>query len=83
MTRKEQLTFCNRCFNRKFDQDQGMICTLSNKPADFEISCKDYRLDPSVQSGSQSEITEHSPKVYNSDSEKELIVYILLNSWGR
>ena len=42
MTREEQLRFCKICKNQKFDMKQGIICNLTNKPADFEDYCNSY-----------------------------------------
>jgi antitoxin component YwqK of YwqJK toxin-antitoxin module len=49
MTRKEQLEFCNKCSNRKFDPKSGIICGLTNKPAEFEENCKYFIQDKGVQ----------------------------------
>lgn len=49
MTRREQLTFCRKCTNRKFDQHQGIICRLTDKKADFEDECLDFEIDHTVE----------------------------------
>jgi antitoxin component YwqK of YwqJK toxin-antitoxin module len=63
MTRNEQLAFCRRCTNRKFDTEQGIICRLTDKKADFVESCPDFNVDESVkdkeQQTSQTEQTPH------------------------
>ena len=48
MTREEHLEFCKKCQNRSFDSQQGVICKLTGKIADFEDNCKDYELDETV-----------------------------------
>lgn len=45
MTREEQLKFCAVCKNRSFDAQVGITCGLTNKIADFEVSCPDYIED--------------------------------------
>ena len=45
MTREEQLKLCNICKNQKFDFNQGMICGITNLPANFEISCNSFNED--------------------------------------
>lgn len=45
MTRGEQLVFCKVCKNQKFDINQGVICGLTNAPADFQESCEYYDED--------------------------------------
>lgn len=42
MTREERLKFCKVCHNRKFDIKQGIICGLTDTPADFETACSSY-----------------------------------------
>lgn len=49
LTRDEQLKFCRRCLNRKFDMQQGLICSLTNQKAAFEQTCPDYNEDSSVK----------------------------------
>lgn len=45
MNRKEQLKYCSNCLNRKFDPQQGLICGLTDRPADFVESCSSYEVD--------------------------------------
>ena len=45
MTREEHLKFCKICKNQKFDMKQGIICGLTNLPADFEETCNSYDED--------------------------------------
>lgn len=45
MTREEHLVFCKKCANREFNITEGILCELTGKKADFEISCTDYMLD--------------------------------------
>jgi hypothetical protein len=47
-TREEHLEFCRRCLNRKFDPDNGVICSLTNQMASFEKECPDFKPDDSV-----------------------------------
>lgn len=60
MTREEQVAFCKQCTNRKFDQQQGVICGLTNEKATFQDTCPDYNHDetykpPQVQSTDEEE----------------------------
>ena len=48
MTRTEHLEFCKKCLNRKFDPKQGLICNLTEKIADFEETCSNFKLDETV-----------------------------------
>ncbi len=45
MTREEQLTFCEKCINRKMDFNQGLICNLTNQKATFDKECIDFKID--------------------------------------
>ena len=45
MTREERLQFCNLCKNRKMSFQQGLLCKLTDKQADFEGSCPSFYPD--------------------------------------
>ncbi|SFF31605.1 RDD family protein [Sunxiuqinia elliptica] len=45
MTRDEQLSYCKVCKHQTFDARQGIICGLTNAPADVELSCQFYEED--------------------------------------
>ncbi len=45
MDRHEQLKFCRVCNNRIFDPSRGLLCGLTNKPAEFENDCPDFSGD--------------------------------------
>ncbi|NVK66034.1 MAG: hypothetical protein HWE22_15700 [Flavobacteriales bacterium] len=45
MTREEYIKICSVCTNRKFSPKEGIICGLTDKPANFELSCPDYEED--------------------------------------
>lgn len=62
MTREEQLRFCKICKNQMFDMKQGIICNLTNQPADFEGNCISYFED-----------TELKQKVESTKIQKEII----------
>lgn len=49
MTRQEQLGFCNKCVSRKFDSNQGIICKLTDRIADFDGNCEKFIQDESVR----------------------------------
>jgi antitoxin component YwqK of YwqJK toxin-antitoxin module len=61
MNRKEQLKFCSVCLNRKFDPQQGIICNLTDKPADFESYCKSYQVDEVKKKEQQEEVQKTLP----------------------
>lgn len=45
MTRDEQLAFCSICKNQKFDPRIGIICSITDRVADFAESCKYFEED--------------------------------------
>ncbi len=49
MTREQHLAFCKKCTNREMDLKQGLICSLTQKKADFINDCRDFALDPNYQ----------------------------------
>lgn len=48
MTREEQLVYCKKCSNRKFDPKQGLICGITGEYADFDKTCENFTLDESI-----------------------------------
>jgi len=44
--REYQLDFCNRCEHHQFDLQSGVVCGLTNQPADFDRSCPNFVEDP-------------------------------------
>ncbi|MDT0620634.1 DUF4328 domain-containing protein [Croceitalea vernalis] len=45
MTRQERLVFCKKCENRYLDLQKGLLCKLTEKEADFEGECADFKED--------------------------------------
>ncbi len=44
----ERLKLCEKCKNRKFDFQTGLICSLTDEKPKFEHTCPDYVEDPSA-----------------------------------
>ncbi|WGH74304.1 RDD family protein [Tenacibaculum tangerinum] len=42
MTRQEHLQFCKICNHQKFDNQQGIVCGLTNSIANFEVTCDSF-----------------------------------------
>ncbi len=42
ITRDQQLVYCRVCKNQKFDLQQGIICGLTGRHADFEGTCPSF-----------------------------------------
>ena len=45
MTREDYIKVCSICTNRSFNPKTGIICGLTNEPADFKGNCTDYNED--------------------------------------
>lgn len=59
MHRKEHLASCCICTNRKFDFQHGIICSLTDKIADFEVNCDSFSLDKVEQKLIKRSAIEH------------------------
>jgi hypothetical protein len=46
MQREKHLEFCRQCTHRKMNFKVGLVCDLTDKIADFEITCPTYVEDP-------------------------------------
>ena len=63
MTKREyHLQFCTVCQNKAFDVKQGIVCSLTSQPADFERSCPDYSEDPNAIAAAMREHLAQSTK---------------------
>ena len=45
---EERWEICSTCLNRGFNPDEGWICSLTGKSAEFEDECLDYAVDEDV-----------------------------------
>lgn len=45
MTRAQQLVFCKKCIHRSLDFHKGLLCGLTQKPADFDKECPNFKID--------------------------------------
>lgn len=45
MTREEHLKFCKNCTKQQFDTRNGIVCSITNKIADFENECPNYEKE--------------------------------------
>ena len=62
MNQRERLAICSACTNRQLDFNQGYLCKLTGRVADFQGSCKDYVADNAV-TGNLKIRTEERPFV--------------------
>lgn len=61
--------FCNACLNRKFDPNQGMICSLTGRIADFEGACASFKVDASVNTSPDDEVVLDRDQIRGKLSE--------------
>jgi hypothetical protein len=47
VNREYHLSFCEICTNKKSNFEQGLICSVTNKIADFKDNCSSFDLDKS------------------------------------
>lgn len=72
MTREQQLEFCSRCTNRKFDASVGLICGLTGAKAVFSDFCNDFIKDETVVETPSSNTSGDVPTAYaNAVSAEE------------
>ncbi len=86
MTRAEQLSFCRVCLHQKKDLEQGILCGLTDRIADFETSCASFERDTA-----KTERLAERNAAYAVDSDKAtqgqrltnyIIDYIFLIGFG-
>lgn len=63
MTRDEQLQFCRVCKNQNYDPKIGIICSITDRVADFDVYCANYQEDLGL-------------KVEGEQSKKDLFISI-------
>ena len=72
MTREEHLVFCKKCTNRKMNMQTGIVCSLTDRIADFEKECTSFQLDETVTENlNNTDPVEHA-QVIHTLSEEDL-----------
>lgn len=49
MAREQHLEYCGVCNKQKFGMQQGIVCGLTDKIADFEASCNSFEENPAYK----------------------------------
>lgn len=44
----KQIETCKSCSNRKFDSQQGILCSLTEAKPSFEDNCSDFIQDEKI-----------------------------------
>ncbi|MBK6963574.1 MAG: toxin-antitoxin system YwqK family antitoxin [Bacteroidales bacterium] len=61
MTRQEQLEFCKKCKHREFNSNQGIICSLTTRVADFDDSCSSFLMDETIRNQPVKTMVDETP----------------------
>ena len=80
MTQRDyQLSFCKYCVNQRFDRRNGLICSLTNAQAAFDIECNDYTIDDAIVEKTRNKLRATHPTnlMRNSIFSKELHIDLL------
>ena len=77
MTRDEQLKFCEICKNQKLVFGQGIICGLTDKPADFVNSCESFEEDIELKEKVELKFKEDELINKTASQTKRLINYLV------
>lgn len=76
-TREEQLEFCEICNHNKYTVNQGIICRLSNKQADFEGSCSSFSENSELKNYRDSYRNQVYVQEKTADIGLRLVNYLL------
>jgi uncharacterized RDD family membrane protein YckC len=49
MTRDQHLVYCKVCRNRSFNSQYGIVCGLTNEPANFDPTCPDFKAEAGAE----------------------------------
>ncbi|WP_430817038.1 RDD family protein [Carboxylicivirga sp. RSCT41] len=77
MNRQERLKFCKACTLQKFDTQRGIICSLTNNPAEFEVSCTTYKEDPELKHKAEMEAIRNQLYVQEVDKGKRFVNHLI------
>jgi len=62
MNRAYRIQFCEKCEKREFNSKLGIICSLTQKPAEFESSCESFVEDKKQTEWINKEIQKRTDK---------------------
>jgi len=77
MNKEQRLQFCKACKLQKIDPDKGIICSLTNSPAEFELACTMYREDPELKHQVEMDAIRNQLYRQESDKWKRFLNYII------
>jgi uncharacterized RDD family membrane protein YckC len=77
MTREDHLNFCSICTNRKLHLQHGLICKLTDAPADFESTCSFFNEDAEQKSKHEQRVKETEVLSRTASKGKRFANYML------
>lgn len=76
MNREDRLHYCRYCKKRAYSIEQGIICSISNEPASFDINCPLY--DEDLKKKEEDEHMKRLRKSRLNLSPKEVIKELII-----
>ncbi|WP_439182840.1 RDD family protein [Carboxylicivirga taeanensis] len=73
MNRQERLKYCKACAHQKIDQQRGIVCSLTNAPAEFEVACTTYKEDPELKHKMEMETIRQQLYLNEADKGKRFV----------
>lgn len=77
MNRQERLKYCKVCTLQRFDAEKGIICSLTNQEAAFEVSCTMYKEDAELKFKAEMEDIRHQIHTEETSKGKRFANYII------
>ncbi len=77
MNRQERLRYCKTCKRQKFDAQKGIICSLTNAPAEFQVACTTYSEDSELKHKMEMEAIRNQLYTQEADKGKRFINHLL------
>lgn len=84
MTREEHLEFCRVCTNKKLNRKVGLVCSLTDQIADFEMECSNFKKDDLAlqveyerKMAASSDFESGDPLDYKKNKTKGLVILSL------
>jgi len=66
----QRLITCEQCEKRKFNQNTGLVCSLTLSQPEFQNDCIDFEMDPK-------KFVQKMPALYNTKSNSVGLVRTL------
>jgi len=77
MNRQERLWYCSVCSYQKFDTDKGIVCSITNAPAAFEVECTMYKENSELKHNMEMNAIRNQMHAQDADKTKRVINYLV------